>query len=176
MINSEKYLSSFVFPFFSSLSLISFHQDDWIELANYILMLLKRIEMINIHSSHLTSFEFLECLLCQFLHSNTIKLSLDCPCDAIQNGLNEKEFANLLTNQQLNKYCNEKNIQETRKLCQLYEEWIEGESNKTKHFYSQLEKTCSIPSMIQRKYDKEIHQFCRLYFIFHIHNLSLSFL
>ena len=176
MIYSEKYLSSFVFPFFSSLSLISFHQDDWIELANDILMFLKRIEMINIHSSHLTSFEFLECLLCQFLHSNSIKLSLDCPCDAIQNGLNELEFANLLTNQQLSKYCNEKDIHEIRKLCQLYEEWIKGESSKTQHFYSQLEKTCSIPSMIQRKYDKDIHMFCRLYFIFHIHNLSLSFL
>ncbi len=111
-----------------------------------------------------------------FLSGCPIKLSLDCPCDAIQNGLNELEFANLLTNQQLNKYCNEKDIHEIRKLCQLYEEWIKGESSKTQHFYSQLEKTCSIPSMIQRKYDKDIHMFCRLYFIFHIHNLSLSFL
>ena len=84
-------------------------------------MLLKRIEMIHIHSSYISSLEFLECLLCQFLHSNSIKLSLDCPCDAIQNGLNELEFANLLTNQQLSKYCNEKDIHETSENPEMFQ-------------------------------------------------------
>lgn len=167
-------MSSFVYPFIASISLVSFQEDDWLEVANHVLMLLKRIEIENIHSSFTSSLEFLECLLCQFLLSRKQSLSFECPCEAIQNGFNEMELASLLTNQQVKKYCNEKEIQQIKLSCQFYIECIQGVSKRMKYFYSELENTCSIPSIIQRKYHKEIILFCRLYLTFHIHNLSLQ--
>lgn len=153
----QRYLSSFVFPLLSSLSLAWIQEDDWFTLSDQCILLIKRIEYLRMHMSIPPCFEFLECLLCKRIMSSHPSLTFECVLDSIQNGLNATEPSPL-------------NLPDQAILTEL----MEGKTPRMKSFFSLLEGSTHIPSIIFRKYYSDYLRFCRYSVAFHIHNLSLS--
>lgn len=163
----QAYLSSFVFPLFSTLSLIPISFNDWISIADHCIMVIKRIELYNMQQSSNRSLDFFESLLCHFLFTERQSLSMDCHLDAIQNGFNSIEMSK-------HHFLPITNHLVERELIQFLQELIEGTSSRMSSFYTLLDQSVHVPSAVLRKYPSELFVFCRHFLAFQIHNLSLS--
>lgn len=170
----EKYLTSFIFPLFSTLSLIELERNARYDLLDRMIMLIKRIELLRVNTPVVGSLEFMECLLCHFVSSRKPVLSLDCSLDAIQNGWNVVELNAFLRINHMDRLMKD-GSSDTREIAFLNELML-GTSPRMTHFFSIFEQMSTVPSMIRHKYQREWVEFCRLSLAFHIHNLSLSFL
>lgn len=168
----ERCLTSFVFPLFSTLSLIDLEKDSRYDLLDKMIMLIKRIELLRMSIPVVNSLEFLECLLCHFVNSRKPVLSLNCSLDAIQNGWNTVELNTFLRVNQMDRLMKDGST-DTQEIAFL-NEFMQGTSPRMIHFFSLFEQRSTVPSMIRHKYPREWVEFCRLSLAFHIHNLSLS--
>lgn len=168
----DKYLTSFVFPLFSTLSLIDLERNARYDLLDRMIMLIKRIELLRVNTPVVGSLEFLECLLCHFVSSRKPVLSLDCSLDAIQNGWNIVVLNGFLRINQMDPLMKD-GSSDTQEIAFLNELML-GTSPRMIHFFAIFEQMSTVPSMIRHKYPREWVEFCRLSLAFHIHNLSLS--
>lgn len=136
----------------AALTLATLRTQQWLQLADKLLVLTKRLQLLAVHRSLSPSLEFLLALSIHFLTSRLPPLPPACPLEVLRGGLQRAQT-------------------DERAAC---EELMSGASPRTSQLFAWLCDIQTLPSSLLKRWKDAALSFCRIYFALCCHHLSLA--